>query len=170
MGPFKLVNVPPVVSAEMALPPVACVNCAVLTVMAGLVLAVLLPSVRSLAMRVKLPLVLKKTWKFCVPDASAALAGRVAVESLAVIPTRSVTVFTRFQLASTALTVTVNPVKALCGAGAPLFPEAVPGAADSPGTRSWSLAKKAGLTTTLAEVALVKLPLLKPMFIVSATG
>src|SRR5438445_1459 len=151
----------------MALPPVACVNCAVLTVMAGLVLAVLLPSVRSLAVRVKLPLVLKKTGKFCVPDANAALAGRVAVVSLAVIPTRSVTVFTRFQLASTALTVTVNPVKALCGAGTPLFPEAVPVLGGW--VRIVSLLAAAALTTTFEEVAAVKLPLLKLRLIVSAT-
>src|ERR1051325_3272006 len=36
VGPIKLVNVPPTVSAEMALPPVAATCCAAATVMAGL--------------------------------------------------------------------------------------------------------------------------------------
>jgi hypothetical protein len=40
-------------------PPVAAVNWAPLTAMAGLVLGLLLPSVRSVAVRVKLPLALK---------------------------------------------------------------------------------------------------------------
>jgi len=46
-------------SAAIAPPPVAAVNWAPLTLMAGLVLAVLLPSVRSVAVRVKVPLPLK---------------------------------------------------------------------------------------------------------------
>jgi hypothetical protein len=58
---------------------------------------------------VKLPLVLKKSVKFCVPAAKAVFVGNVAVESLEVIPTLSMTVSTRFQLASTAFTVTLKP-------------------------------------------------------------
>ena len=74
----------------------------------GLVLAVLLPSSRSVAVIVALPAVFKVTLKVCVPALKAALAGNVALASLAVMPTVSVTVLTRFQLASTALTVTVK--------------------------------------------------------------
>ena len=133
-------KVPPVVSAEMALPPVAEVNWIALTVMAGLMLAALLPSLRSVAVRVKLPLVPKKTVKFCVPAVSPALAGKTAVVSLEVIPTVLVAVVTRFQLVSTALTVRLTAVKALWADGVPVLPLTVPGAAVSPGARSWSLA------------------------------
>ena len=64
-------------------------------------------------MTVKLPFVLKARLKLCVPDASAAFAGRVAVVSLALIPAVSVMVLTRFQFASTALTVTFRLVNAI---------------------------------------------------------
>ena len=84
-------------SAGMAPPPVAAVNCAGLTVMAGLVLAVLLPSVRSVAVRVKVPLALKATVRLAVPAARGAADGRVAEVSLEVRLTVSVTVLTRFQ-------------------------------------------------------------------------
>ena len=66
-----MVKVPVAPSAEMAPPPVAGVNCAGLTVMAGLVLAVLLPSSRSVAVRVKLPVVLNETIRLVVPRARA---------------------------------------------------------------------------------------------------
>src|SRR5947207_14579456 len=67
-------------------------NAPALTVTAGLVLAVLVPSVMSLAVTVRLPAVFKVTLKVRVPATSAALAGRVALASVAVIPTVSVTV------------------------------------------------------------------------------
>src|SRR5258707_11928998 len=118
----------------MALPPVAIVNWAALTVMAGLVLAAWEPSLWSVAVSVKPPLVLKKTGRDELPAANDAGAGRVAVESLEVIPTVSLTVLTRFQLASTALTVTFKPLKADCALGVPVLPVLVPGAAISPGT------------------------------------
>ena len=63
------------------------VNAPTLTVMAGLVLAVLVPSVRSVAVTVQLPTVLNVTLKVFVPATNAALAGRVALESLEVMPT-----------------------------------------------------------------------------------
>ena len=47
----------------------------------------------------------------------------------------SVTVFTKFQLASTARTVALNGVPANWVEGAPLFPVGEPGAAVSPGVR-----------------------------------
>ena len=46
---------PVALSAGMASPPVACVNCAALTVMAELVLAVLVPSLTSVLVAVKVP-------------------------------------------------------------------------------------------------------------------
>jgi hypothetical protein len=67
-----------------------------------------------------------------VPATNDAVGGSVAVTSLAVIPTRSVTLFTRFQFASTALTVRLKLVNALCAVGVPVLPVAVPGAAVSP--------------------------------------
>ena len=89
------------------------VNPAALTVIEELVLAVLVPSVMSVAVTVPLPAVFKVTLNVLVPATSAALAGKVAFRSLDVIPTVSVTLFTRFQFASTALTVTLNDVPAV---------------------------------------------------------
>ena len=79
----------------------------------ALVLEVLLPSVTSLAVTVRVPEVLSVTLKVCVPATSAALAGRTALASEEVIPTVSVTEVSIFQLASTALTVTLNGVLAV---------------------------------------------------------
>ena len=148
-------NVPPAVSAEIALPPVAEVNCAPVTVMAGLVLPGFAPSERSLAVSVKLPFALNVTGKLCVPSTSAGLAGKVAVASLEVRLTVSLIPLTRFQFTSTALTVTLNPLKAFCPLGVPDLPVVVPGAAVSPGTRSCSFAKSPGFTTTFALVLAV---------------
>src|ERR1043166_6938255 len=118
----------------MALPPVAWLNCDGLTEMAGLVLGALLASVTLVAVMVKLPLALKVTLNDFVPATRAAFAGRVAVESVEVIFTVSVTVLTRFQLASTAVTVTAKKVPEIWLVGVPVLPEALPGAAVSPGT------------------------------------
>ena len=52
-------KVPVAPSAAIAPPPVAAVNWAPLTAMAGLVLGLLLPLLRSVAVRVKLPMALK---------------------------------------------------------------------------------------------------------------
>src|SRR3989441_66492 len=139
----------------MALPPVAGVNWATPTVMEGLVLAVLPGSVRSLAVRVKLPFVPKKTVAVCVPAASAALNGNNAVESVELNPTVSVTELTTFQFASTALTVTLNPTLAVWAVGAPVLPGAEPGEAVSPGTSNCSFTKAPALTVTLALVLAV---------------
>src|SRR5438034_635177 len=129
-----------------------------LTVIGGLVFAVLLVSVMSEAVTVRLPAVLSVTLKFLVPAAKAVLAGKVAPVSLEVIPTRSVTVFTRFQFASTALTVTVKAVPAVRAVGVPILPVAVPGAAVSPGTNNCSFANAPALTVTLAPVLAVNDP------------
>ena len=153
-----MVKAPPVASAQIALPPVAWVKRGGLTVMGVLVLAALLPSLRSVAVTVKLPLVLRVTVKPCVPAANAALAGKVAVASLEVIPTVSATVFTRFQLASTALTVTLKESKGYCTVGVPVLPLTLPGDAVSPGTSNCSLAKAPATTVTLELVLAVSVP------------
>ena len=75
-----------------------------LIVMEGLVFAVLVPSLMSVAVTVAVPAVLSVTAKVFVPATNTALAGKVALASEQVIPTVCV-LLTRFQLASTALTV-----------------------------------------------------------------
>src|SRR5262249_45380997 len=148
----KLVKVPLAPSARIALPPVAWVNCAALTVIAGLVFAVFELSERSLAVMVNVPLVLNAKLKLCVPETSAALDGSVAVASVAVMPTLSAMLLTKFQFASTALTVTLKLVKALWAVEVPVFPLAVPGAAVSPGTNNCNFANAPTPTETLELV------------------
>jgi hypothetical protein len=81
-----------------------------LTVMDGLVLEFFVLSVTSVAVIVWLPAVFSVTLRVPVPVTRAESAGSVAFESLDEIETVSVTVLTTFQLASTALTVTLNAV------------------------------------------------------------
>src|SRR5438034_1187403 len=127
-----------------------------LTVTAGLVPAVLAPSVRSEAVKVREPAVLNVMLRVWVPETKGTFGGKPALPSLDVIPTVSVTVLTVFQKLSTALTVMLKAAPALCAVGVPVLPVAVPGAAISPGTNSWSFAKAAGLTAMLPEVAAVR--------------
>src|SRR5215212_5381394 len=96
--------------------------------------------------------------KVLLPATRAALAARLALVSLELSATVSVTVLTRFQLASTALTVTSKALPAVRALGLPLLPLAVPGAAVSPGRRSWSLVKAPALTLMLGLVFAVLLP------------
>src|SRR5712691_6228566 len=96
---------------------------------------------RSEAVRVALPPVRRVTLRTRVPKERVALPGKVALLSEELIPTRSVTVLTTFQLASTPLTVTLKAVPAVCAVGVPVLPVAVPGAAVSPGARICSLVK-----------------------------
>ena len=65
--------------------------------------------------------------------------------SVEVMPTVSVEV-TTFQFASTALTVTLNESRRSSADGVPVLPDAVPGAAVSPGSRIWSFANVPPLT------------------------
>src|SRR5204863_10198617 len=102
--------------------------------MEGLVEEVFVPSVMSAAVKVKLPDVLKVTLRLCVPAANAVSEGRDALASVAVMRTVSVMVLTRFQFASTALTVTLKAVPAVRAVGVPVFPRLEPGEAVSPGT------------------------------------
>src|SRR5712691_6814361 len=76
----------------------------------------------------------------------------MALASDEVNPTVSVTEPTRFQLASTALTVTLNGASAVSAVGVPVLPVAVPGEAVSPGINSCSFAKAPAFTVTLAVV------------------
>src|SRR6266404_2791487 len=123
--------------------------------MEALVFALLLPSVASLAVTVRLPAVLSVRLKVCVPPDNAASVGRVALLSLDVICAVSLTVLTRFQLASTAFTVTLNAVPAVCAVGVPVLPMLVPAAAVSPGANNCSLAKVPALTVIAALVLAV---------------
>src|SRR5207245_8531087 len=86
---------------------------AAFTVMDELVFAVLVPSVLSVAVTVRLPPDLSVTLKVFVPATMAALVGSTALLSEEVIPTLSVAFVIKFQLESTALTVTLNAVPAV---------------------------------------------------------
>src|SRR2546427_2575995 len=122
--------------------------------MNGLVLAVFVLSVMSLAVSVCEPAVLSVTPTVRVPADNAPVAGKVALASLEVMPTVCV-LLTMFQLASTALTVALNAVPAPWAVGVPLLPVAVPGAAVSPGTSNCSLTNGPALTVS-SWVALVR--------------
>src|SRR5262249_56587463 len=63
--------------------------------------------------------------------------------------TKSETVFTKFQFASTAFTVTLNAAPAVCAVGVPALPVAVPGAAVSPGASASNLANAPAFTVTV---------------------
>src|SRR5438445_65547 len=102
------------------------------TVIEALVLLAIPACVTSEAVKVQVPPVLLVTAKALVPDTNAALAGNVALGSVEVIEIVSL-VLTRFQFASTALTVRLKLLPAVWAVGAPVLPEAVPGAAVSPG-------------------------------------
>src|SRR6266852_5098753 len=111
----------------------------------------------SLAVTVALPAVFKATLKAFVPPARAALDGKVAFASDEVMPTASVVLVSKFQLASTALTVTLKAVPAVCAMAAPVLPVELPGAAVSPGARTCSLAN-APAFTAIAGLVLAVMP------------
>src|SRR6266702_5512382 len=103
--------------------------------MAGVVLLVMPVCVVSEAVTVALPAVLGVTLKVLLPLESDAGAGGVALMSVELIATVSL-VLTTFQFASTALTVTLKAVPAVCAVGVPVLPVPVPGKAVSPGASS----------------------------------
>src|SRR5439155_1131534 len=111
----------------------------------------------SLAVRVREPVVLSVTLTVRVPADNAPLAGKVALESLEVMPTVSV-LLTRFQFASTELMVTLNAVPAPCAVGDPVLPAAVPGAAVSPGIRICILVNAPEFTVMEGLVLAVLVP------------
>ena len=84
-----------------------------LTVVAGLVLAVLEPSLMSVAVKVRAAGGVGVTAKVLVPATRAALPGSVAAPSELVMRGGVGEVLTVFQLASTALTVTLKLVPAV---------------------------------------------------------
>ena len=112
--------------------------------------------VRSDDVSVAVPTVRKVTLNVLVPEESVALAGKVALLSEELMATRSAAVVTRFQFASTALTVTLKAVPAVRAVGVPVLPVGVPGTAVSPGASSWSLVNEPGLTVMLALVLAVR--------------
>src|SRR2546427_336968 len=109
------------------------------TVIEELVPEALVASLRSMAVAVRAPAVLQIRLKLPVPPVKGALDGRVALASDETIPTVSATFAIRFQLASTAFTVTLNAAPAFWALTVPALPVAVPGAAVSPGANTWSL-------------------------------
>ena len=111
----------------------------------------------SVAVKVFEPAVFGVTERVLVPATSAVFAGRVALASVEVMPTVSVEV-TGFQFASTALTVTLKLQPAVCALGAPVLPEAVPGAAVSPGSRIWSFANAPPVIVVAGLVLAVFVP------------
>src|SRR5438093_8153008 len=109
----------------------------------------------SVAVSVALPMVLRVTLKILLPDTRLALAGRLALLSVVVRPTVCVTLLTTFQLASTALIVTLKAAPEVRAVGVPVLPVAVPGAAVSPGTSNCSFTNAPALTVSSC-VALVR--------------
>ncbi len=91
-----------------------------------------------------------------MPPTSAALAGSAALVSVELIATVSL-VLTKFQSASTALTVTVKAVPAVWAFGDPVLPVDVPGTAVSPGSSSCTWVNAAALTVT-DELVLAVMP------------
>src|SRR5215831_13400033 len=121
-------------------------NVTAFTVMEGLLLLVIPAWVTSEAVIVALPTVLSVTLKLWLPLTNAALDGSAAFRSLELIETVSF-VLTTFQFASTALTVTLNGVPAVCATGVPVLPATVPDMAVSPGTSNCNFASAPALTT-----------------------
>ena len=81
-------------------------NAPALTVIAGLELAVLVPSEASVAVSVQVPAVLFVRLNTFVPETKLVFAGRMLFAPVQVSATVSPALLTTFQFASTALTVT----------------------------------------------------------------
>ena len=95
------------------------------------------------------------TVKAPTPEDSAASLGSTADEEDEEIPTVGLAEVTRFQLSSTALTVTATELPALTAVGVPVFPVTVPGAAVSPGSSTCSFVAAPALTVTEPVVCVV---------------
>src|SRR5437016_1108615 len=137
--------------------------------MPELIAGVMAPLLPSVAVMKFVPVVLRTTVNCFVPATKAALPGRVASKSFAARLMTSVTLLMMFQLASTALTDTLNEVSGEITDGVPVLPVRVPGAQVSPGTKTSSFVNEPALTVIGAEVVFDKLPLLKIRVMVSAT-
>ena len=99
-----------------------------LTVREGVVLDVFVGSEISDAVRVVVTAVLRVTLSVLMPEERDDGTGSDVKGSEEVRLTVSVALVTRFQLASTALAVTLKAVPAVRAMGVPVLPEAVPGA------------------------------------------
>jgi hypothetical protein len=130
------------------------------TVTAALVFAVSEVPDATVAVTVGVPEVHRVTAYDFVPDDSAALEGKVAAESEDVIAIVCVADDTKFQFASTAFTVALKEVPAVCAVGVPVLPEEVPGAAVSPGSSTCSFDATAALIVKAADVPVSVLPVL----------
>ena len=124
----------------------------------GLVLAVFVLSVMSLAVTVALPAVFSVILKVFVPELRVEFAGKAALLSEDVMPALSLIVLTTFQFASTALTVTLKAVPAVSAVGVPVLPVEVPGAAVSPGTTNCNFTKDPAFTVMDELVLAVLVP------------
>src|ERR1043166_6741368 len=138
------------------------------TVMGGLVSEDLLESEISLAVRVCVPNVRKLTLKLFVPETSAESVGNVALASLELKLTVSVTVPATFQKSSTALTTTLKATPAVCARGAPVLPGAVPGVDVSPGASNCNLVKALAPTLRLELGTPATVPSVAVSVVVSA--
>ena len=141
-----------------------------ITVTFELVSLPLSPSLTSVAVTVQTPASFSATSKVWMPPARAALAGSVAPASLEVSATTSVTVLMKFQLSSTARTVTVNGTSTDWVSGAPVLPVGVPGAAVSPGSSTCSFVNSAAPTVITLEVAAFNAPLVNRMVMFVTSG
>ena len=141
-----------------------------LTWIEGLVSGVFVPSVASVAVIVQLPMLSRVATNVAVPLTNASSGGMVALGSVVSRCTTSVAALTRFQSASTALTITGKEIPAACPSGVPVLPVGVPGAAVSPGSSTCSLTNMPPPRTTGADVAGVRAPLVNWMVMVVATG
>ncbi len=92
----------------------------------------------SLAVKVNEPPAFSVTVSWTSPAASCVGDGRLALTSVEAIDTMCVIEVTVCHVASHARTLIVNGTPAVCAAGAPVFPEVVPGAAVSPGSSTCS--------------------------------
>ncbi len=108
----------------------------------------------SVAVTVRDPAVRSVTRKVAVPATSEAFAGSVASASELVMATVGTAEVTRFQLASTALTVALTGAPAITSVGLPVLPDPVPGAAVSPGSSTWSLVTGPGVSVRMAVAAI----------------
>ena len=106
-----------------------------------------------MAVIVEEPATARVTANCPVPADKLAVAGSPALLSLEVRATEGVEEVTMFQYASVALTVYKSGIAATCPVGVPVFPDVVPGAADSPGRRICSLFTTPAPTVTAALVA-----------------
>src|SRR5882762_10358998 len=113
--------------------------------MAELELLAIAACVVSEAVTVELPAVLRVTLNAFVPETSCAPPGSTPLASLEVMATVSFVLIT-FQLASTALTVTLKAVPAVWPVGVPVLPLPEPATAVSPGAKICSLANAPALT------------------------